>query len=233
MAHFEDTVDRYFNSCLPSSERAALFAHTEQCSSCRQYFEDASTAQRLLSGNLNKVSKGELSAIRGLVIHEAQKRESKKAFSWRSLFYVAAPALSTVALLFVFLSPQSSTPPGGEWTARGTVRSLNLSIEVLCFDQEGNTTARHRTSGTCPAPGFLKVVYASPTTTPAVTVGVFSGDEVRFVSELVSPLPSSVAPKYAPLKVDEELRVVAVPEIASAENLAEMNPILTIRGLQK
>ncbi len=223
--HAEDAVDRYFSGGMQASQRDALFGHLDRCAECKQYFDDIAYAHRMISGEDATVSDFELALIGRFLVDEKRHR-APKPFAFlrdlvggekpqhspsgvvRWLFAGALPLFGAAFSFWFFAAPN----PHNEWAARGSKDRRTPVVEVLCFDQEAQVTQHLTESGSCPAPGFVKVLYASPQTVPNLVVAAVAEKEIRFALRLERPEPRSVIPQHAELKVGEALRIVVLEE---------------------
>lgn len=222
-AHVEGAIERYFRGDIHrAEERDALFGHLDRCQQCRQSFEAQSEATRLLSGR--PYARAELEAMLPAILDAAAPAPAR---GWAWLRW-AVPLLTAAAALLVV----TLLPPAHVDTARGGTHDGGAVVEALCFDEGFAVTAHLKETGGCPAPGFVKILFASPATVPALSVLVMAEDEVRLEAHVQKPEPRSVLADYAKLSPGETLRVIAVsgPETTALEVAKGLTPVMTIHG---
>lgn len=207
--HVDRDIERYFEGGIErASDREALFGHLDRCDRCRTEFDAQAETHRALSGlGRGQLPITELSLIAPALL-DAVAPEQRSMFGWRS-WAGAAALLAPVALLLLLLQP-GSLEPRGELTARGGGALPVLPIEVLCFDAKAQVVAQLKQDGRCPAPGFLKIVYASAAPAGHLTVVALVRGEVRLFAEVAAPKAGTVLSDYARLEPGEQLQVIAV-----------------------
>ncbi len=222
-AHVESAIERYFRGDIQKAEeRDALFGHLDRCQVCRQSFEAQSEATRLLSGR--SFARAELEAMLPAILDAAAPAPAR-GLAW--LRWAAPLLAASAAGLLLMLQP----PPNVD-TARGGTHDGGAVVEALCFDERFVVTAHLKEAGGCPAPGFVKILYASPATVPALSVVILSESEVRLEAHVQKPEPRSVLADYAKLAPGETLRVIAIsgPETTALEVAKRLTPVMTIHG---
>ncbi|MCC7386288.1 MAG: hypothetical protein IT384_30875 [Deltaproteobacteria bacterium] len=228
--HVERAIERYFSGDMArGAERDALFGHLDRCETCRGEFEEQARAMRALAGT-GEPPGAELELMLPALLDGVAP--AARSFSWRPLAWLLpiAAAAGLAAVLFV---PREDPGAREEWTAKGGAPAIGLpTVEVLCFDPHGEVVAHLKRDGACAAPGFLKLIYASPRTVPHLTVLAISGDEVRLHVEVDAPAPKSVLADHAKLAAGETIRVIALAGDGPAEmEVAKKHaPALTVRG---
>ncbi|MFO0727265.1 MAG: hypothetical protein U1E65_26030 [Myxococcota bacterium] len=199
-AHVEQAIERYFRGEIHAvEERDALFGHLDRCPLCRASFDSHSTAHRLLAQK--PFGAAELESMLPALLDGASPRLAPGSLRW--LRWLGPLVASAGAAVLFFLSPSGLSIKGGSHSGAAIV-------EALCFDAQMAVTAHLKESGRCPAPGYVKLLFASPSTVPALTVVVLAKDEVRLDLHLKQPEPRSVLADYAKLEPQEVLRVIAV-----------------------
>jgi hypothetical protein len=210
--HVETAIERYFEGRIGDiKERDALFGHLDRCDRCRRRFDELAVVHRALAGGVAEIPATELALIGRTVVAGAAARKTNNA-PWFVLTRVVAPVLAIGVALFVFVKP-------GEFTAKGG-GAAGIAVEALCFDPSGAQTRVLKESGACPAPGFVKLVYASARSVEHLSVraGAFS-------VELDAPAPRSSIPGHFTLSIDEKVEVVAVAgESRSAFTITGVKP---------
>lgn len=232
--HVERAIGRYFAGGIETeSERAELFTHLEDCAACRAAFEAQAAADRALSGRA--FAPTQLASMLPALLDEAAREAAPTRTPWLSWArWAAVPALALGALVVVGLRIGGGGVPADDGlTPKGGAAAVGPLVEALCFDADMRESGRHTASGTCPAPGFVKLAYLRPTPVPLVTVVVLDGaGEVRLHAELRQPRRLDLADGYATLAPGDVLRVIAVESTAPlAEGVAKSSePVLTLRA---
>lgn len=229
--HVEETIERYFEGRVTEiEERDALFGHLDRCLDCRGRFDELASIHRMLGGGVpGGIPSTELALVRSSVVSGATRKTSDRR--WRIGAYLAAIAMPAAAAFAVaaFVLPRSDlTAKGG-----GAARADRPAIEVICFDERAEIREHLRSDGRCPAPGYLKLVYAAPRTVPHLLIAALSGDEVRAMSVLTMPEPRSVLPEHVKIAPGERVRIVAVSsrEPIPRERAQMLSPILVVTGV--
>ena len=219
-AHVEAAIERYFKGEIAQPrERDALFAHLGACVHCRAKFDAQSAANDALSGR--RFAKVDLDAMLPALLEGAAP--PRRRLSWVAWL---APALTVCAVLVFFIPQSELTPKGGG--LRGPP-----AIEALCFDTQAQLAAHRTATGGCPAPGFVKLVFAAPETVPVLNLVVLGADgAVRWSADVTTPKPRDVIGDYIELAKGDELRVIAVAGDRSTplEVARTMAAVMTIRG---
>jgi hypothetical protein len=196
--HVEAAIERYFEGRIDDiTERDALFGHLDRCDGCRRRFDELAGVQRALAGG-TEIPATELALIGRTVVAGAAARKTS-AQPWFVVARVLAPMVALGIAAVVLLQP----PP--ELTSKGGGEAGSVGIEALCFDPSGAQTKVLKESGECPAPGLVKLVYASARSVDRLTVRAGS-----WSAELVAPAPRSTIPGHVALEVGQRLEVVAV-----------------------
>ena len=234
--HVDTTIERYLEGrVVDASERDRLFGHLDRCERCRSRFDELAIAHRALSGTEASMPGTELDLIAPAVIEEAVRAaEPKRSFAgWlaRVMVPVAAVALVVVGLR---VGPDDHEAAFAAKGGGATAKSVRL--EVLCFDEKMEIAAHLRDGGgSCPAPGFVKLVFGSVRTVDHLSVAVLAKHEVRLFEKLTSPKPRSIVPGYAKLMPGETLDVIAVAgdEAADLPRVRVVEPMLRIEGAHR
>jgi hypothetical protein len=230
--HVEESIERYFEGRIGRGEdRDALFGHLDRCMPCRSHFDRVAFTHRALFSGDGSVPRAELDLIKGTLI-SGSKRPWTIRFSMAAIVGTLAPAAAVIIAAFAFfVLPRNE----GVFTAKGGAVARAGAIEVLCFDDKKEVTAHLKEDGACVAPGFVKVIYASPETMPSLVVAAVEDDEVRFVVELKSPKPRSVVPEFAELRPGSAIRVIAfgADKAPDKDEIARMKPRLVVEGVSK
>lgn len=225
-AHVEDDIHRYFEGRLTAvAERDALFGHLDRCPECRAEFDAIAEADRLLADlSADALPPVQLDAIRASVLESAEVEKPSRAKWWLSWL---VPAAAAAVALFAAMPSQRFTSKGGATVTVPTV-------EALCFDSDANVVQHLAASGTCPAPGFVKMIYASPESTPHLTVVARRGDAIVSRSSVEDVKPRSVLPEHVALAAGETIEVVVLTEPpADDEALKVAEPTLVITGVAR
>jgi hypothetical protein len=216
--HVESAIDKYFAGRIEAlEERDALFGHLDRCDGCRRRFDELARTHRAMSSVDGAMPAAELHLIGRTVVAAAARREEPR-FSWAFWGRIAAPVLALGAALVFFLRPVEE-----EFTAKGSVRESKIAIEALCFDLETQSETVLRADGECPAPSFVKLMYASPHPAGHFHVVVRQGTEERLQVTLDRPEPRSPIPGHVQLDPEQTLDVVVVEDGIE-------RPVLSIRG---
>jgi hypothetical protein len=224
MKHVDRDIERYFDGGIETPEaHEALFGHLDRCPTCRAYFDELAIGHRMLAADRSTLPSTELALLLPIVVGRSATSAHARVPSW--VWSLFGPALAAMFALLFFRAPP-------ELVSKGSVHGPKPpTIEVLCFDEKFEVTAHLERDGACPAPGWIKVVYASPWTVPSVTVGAFSGDQVRFVSRMQQPAPRAVIPEHARLEKGDELRIVVTTEDTDDKALMAHPPSITVSGV--
>jgi hypothetical protein len=233
--HVEESIERYFEGRIALGEdRDALFGHLDRCAPCRTHFDRLAFAQRALASPGDAVPSTELALIKRTLIPAAQKR---RFIVWpsRVVGLFAPAALVVVVVLGLMMFPELSGRKESVLTPKGGHTARSGEIEVLCFDTQKEVTAHLREDGACIAPGFIKVIYASPESVPSLFVAAIEDEEVRFAVELKSPKPRSVVPDFAELRAGGTIKVVVLTadRTPEKEELMRMKPRLVVEGVSR
>jgi hypothetical protein len=231
--HVEESIERYFEGAIAKREdRDALFGHLDRCEPCRDHFDRIAFTQRALAGAKGDVPATELALIRRTLIGGDSSRSRMTAARFFALFAPAA-AVAAVGLLVVLNPHTLSLEP--TFVPKGGLTLHSPQVEALCFDAAKEITAHLREDGACVAPGFVKVIYASPETVPSLVVAAIEDEEVRFVVKLESPKPRSVVPEFAELRPGASIRIIAVTaeRAPEKESLLTMKPRLVVDGVSR
>ena len=176
----------------------------------------------MLAKDRSHIPSKELALLLPIVVGRSATRPSAGVPAW--VWSVFGPALAAVFALLFFR-------PAPEMVAKGSPHQAKPAIEVLCFDQKFEVTAHLSRDGDCSAPGWVKVVYASPWTVPSLTVAAIADGEVRFLARMSKPEPRSVVPDHAMLRHGEKLRVVVTTEPIDDKALMAHPPAITVSGV--
>lgn len=231
MGHVDRAIAQYFEGRITrASDRDALFGHLHRCDACRRSFDERAVAERALAGLATGQpppggpSARELDAIASALLDAVAPRQSRAWWRW-----LAGAAIPVVASLLVAVAlPDEAFRSKGGGPAGGVP-----VIEVLCFDARAEVVAHLKESGACPAPGFLKVIFASPRPIEHLSVAAFTRDEVRLSADLTTPEPRSVLADYAQLGPGETVRVVARPGAVSVDALRSLPADLSVTGVAR
>jgi hypothetical protein len=228
-AHVDRAIERYFaGEIARAADRDALFGHLDRCDQCRKAFDSEADLHRSLAGSKHQIPATELALIAPALLDSiAPDRAPKRWWTW-------AFALAPIAAALL-VAIRATGPAHDEWSPKGSAPiAPEASIEVLCFDEKANVVQHLKQDGRCPAPGFLKVVYASPRSVPHLTVAAFAGDEVRLYADLSSPEPRSVVADYAKIARGDRVRVIAVAKDSpvAMEVLRGMSPSITVSAAE-
>lgn len=216
--HVESAIEKYFAGRIEvMEERDALFGHLDRCDGCRQRFDELARMQRALSGGGVGLPAAELHLIGRTVIASAAPVRVR-SWSW---LRIAAPLVAVAAAVLLFLRPADEV-----WTAKGGEAAAAITLEALCFELESQTETVLRTSGDCPAPSFVKLVYASPRKAGHFHVVARAGGESRMEVTLDDLGPRSPIPGHVQLEPGETI------EISTIED-GEERPVLSIRGVSR
>ena len=224
MKHVDRDIERYFDGGIKTPEaHEALFGHLDRCPSCRAYFDELAIGHRALAKDRSTIPSTELALLLPLVVGRSAARTPSGAPAW--VWSLLGPAFAAVFALLFF-------PPSPELVSKGSQDGPKRpTIEVLCFDEKLEVTAHLSRDGACAAPGWVKVVYASPWTVPSVTVAAIAGEQIKFVARLEKPGPRSVVPEHARLEYGEKLRIVVTTERADDKALMAHPPTITVSGI--
>ncbi len=224
MKHVDRDIERYFDGGIRTPEaHEALFGHLDRCPTCRGYFDELAGGHRLLARDRTSIPATELALLLPIVVGRSAARPGSRVPSW--VWSVFGPALAAMFALLFFR-------PTPELASKGSEEALHAPVvEVLCFDQRFEVTAHLERDGACKAPGYVKVVYASPWTVPSLTVAAIADEELRFVARLTEPSPRSVVPEYASLDHGETLRIVVSTEPMDDKALMVKRPSITVSGV--
>lgn len=230
----ERLIERYFEGeSLSPPEQQQLFSRVADDEECRAYFDELAEAERLLSGG-HELPSTQLDLIKQAVLSEAAPSRSQvRSFAqvWRAAGLFGAVAAAGV--LFVVLGPERGGP--GEFAARGGSEA-SLAVEALCFDAKAEVVKSARSSTDCPAPGFVKLLYASPRSAPRIAVVVRARTEsvppeVRVEFELETPSPRSILPGHARIELGETLEIYVADKAIGPDQLEQLSPVFTIAGV--
>ncbi len=224
-AHVEDDIHRYFEGRLTAvAERDALFGHLDRCDVCRAEFDAIAEADRLLADlPADAVSPVQLDAIRASVLDVAEPEAPSRAKWW--LTWLVPAAVAGVALF--------AAMPKETFTSKGGGAPTTPTVEVLCFDDAANIVAHLAASGTCPAPGFAKMIYASPEQTPHLTVVARQGDRIVARASVEDVKPRSVLPEHVALEPGVSTAFVVFTEPPDDEALKTAPATLVVTGVAK
>ncbi len=233
--HVEESIERYFEGRIAHGEdRDALFGHLDRCSPCRAHFDRIAFVHRALASPEHPVPGTELALIKRTLIPDASK---KRIFVWPSrLVGLFAPAaLVVIAVLGLMMFPELGGRKESGFMSKGGHGARTGEIEVLCFDTQKEITAHLREDGACIAPGFVKVIYASPESVPSLVVAAIEDEEVRFLVELKAPKPRSVVPEFAELRAGSTIKLVALAadRTPEKEELLRTKPRLVVEGVSR
>jgi hypothetical protein len=224
--HVERAIDRYFRGAIRErEERDALFGHLDRCDACRAAFDAQAAAHRALAKEQGGVPPTELALILPAVLDGIAPPEPRRSWAWLvALAPIAALLLAVIAL-------RGRGPDDGYASKGGTPIPLPV-IEALCFDEKAAVSAHLKATGTCPAPGFVKLVYGSTDRAPYLTVLVLAEKEVRLFESIERPTRETVIGDYAKLAPGETLRVIAVwgERPLELEAARARQPIMSIHG---
>jgi hypothetical protein len=227
-AHVESAIERYFDGVrITPGDRDALFGHMDRCHDCRSYFDELALTHRALAGKTGDVPATELALI-GQAVAMGATTEPVRERRWLTGLASAIAAASAVLLAAVFIGPKQEA-----FTAKGgAVLAASPTVEVLCFDEQAEVVAHLKQSGACPAPGFIKLVFASPKTVETLAVAVLSGEKLLSLENLQSPSPRGVLPGHVQLARGETLRIViSDDELDRTEALTQL-ATMTVEGVR-
>ncbi len=226
MTHVERAIEAYFEGRLSDeTDRDALFGHLDRCTECREHFNEIARGFRMLSQDQAGPGAVELSMI-GASLLKPEKKRRAPAW-WAGLLGLA----SLAAVLFVV------RPVDDGFGAKGGASGTVATLEVLCFNEKAEMSSHLNThlheATACKAPGYLKIIYASPRSVKRLTVAAVVGKEVRFITEVANPRPRSVLPNHARLVAGETIKIIAVEgEKPPLKELLLRAPVMQVQAVE-
>jgi hypothetical protein len=219
--HVEAEIEKYFDGRIEAiAERDALFGHLDRCDGCRRRFDELAVAHRALAGDQLTLPATELALIGRTVIQSTAKPVERP----RSWLRILVPAAVFAAVLVFSLLPR------GEFASKGGETAGAAAIDVLCFDALGEPTKALKADGSCPAPGLIKLVYASARPAAHLRVVALVDDTARIDVTLENVEPRSPIPGHAALAAGEKISIVV---LARGEALEKRAPSITVTGVPR